>query len=225
MYHRNVGDLMTKAVVSVRPDTSFKEIARLLGENGISAVPVVDDGDRPLGVVSEADLLRKEAGQPDPAGLLPDRHPRPGERARSAATTAEGLMGSPPVVARPEWSVVEAARIMEHRGVKRLLVVDETSRLIGVISRADLLRIFLRRDHAIREEITGELLVRTLGLPPNAVTVRVADGKVFLEGVVDRKSLVPVVTALCRGVDGVVDVEARLGYKADDTVSPAPARR
>jgi len=67
--------------------------------------------------------------------------------------------------------------------------------------------------------------VRTLGLPPNAVTVRVADGKVFLEGVVDRKSLVPVVTALCRGVDGVVDVEARLGYKADDTVSPAPARR
>ncbi|WP_431961457.1 CBS domain-containing protein [Actinacidiphila sp. bgisy160] len=225
MYHRNVGDLMTKAVVSIRPDTPFKEIAKLLAERDVTAVPVVDEGNRPVGVVSEADLLRKEAGQPDPAGLLPARHPRPGERSRIAATTAEGLMSSPPVVARPEWSVVEAARIMEHRGVKRLPVVDETGRLVGVVSRADLLRVFLRRDSAIREEITGDLLVRTLGLAPGAVTVQVVDGKVSLEGVVDRRSLVPVVTELCRGVDGVVDVEARLGYKADDTVRQAPAHR
>ncbi|MFD8078414.1 CBS domain-containing protein [Streptomyces sp. NPDC059718] len=225
MYHRNVGDLMTKAVVSVRPDTSFKEIARLLAEHDVTAVPVVDEGDRPVGVVSEADLLRKEAGLPDPAGLLPARHPRPGERSRIAATTAEGLMSSPPTVARPEWSVVEAARVMERRGVKRLPVVDGTGRLVGVVSRTDLLRVFLRRDRAIREEITGELLVKTLGLAPDAVAVQVAEGKVTLDGVVDRRSLVPVVLELCRGVDGVVDVEARLGYKADDTVHPAPAHR
>ncbi|MEU4091604.1 CBS domain-containing protein [Streptomyces sp. NPDC026673] len=216
MYHRNVGDLMTKAVVSVRPDTPFKEIAMLLAEHDVTAVPVVDDGNRPVGVVSEADLLRKEAGQPDPTGLLPARHPRPGERSRNAATTAEGLMSTPPVVARPEWSVVEAARLMERRGVKRLPVVDETGRLVGLVSRADLLRLFLRRDRAIREEITGDLLVKTLGLAPDAVTVDVVDGNVSLEGVVDRRSLVPVVTELCRGVDGVIEVEARLGYTADD---------
>ena len=73
-------------------------------------------------------------------------------------------MSTPPVVARPEWSVVEAARLMERRGVKRLPVVDETGRLVGLVSRADLLRLFLRRDRAIREEITGDLLVKTLGL-------------------------------------------------------------
>ncbi|MFE0632578.1 CBS domain-containing protein [Streptomyces sp. NPDC058864] len=225
MHHRNVGDLMTRAVVSVRPDAPFKEIAKLLAEHDITAVPVVDEGGRPVGVVSEADLLRKEAGQPDPGGLLPARHPRPGERSRVAATTAEGLMSSPPVVARPQWSVVEAARVMERRGVKRLPVVDEAGRLVGVVSRADLLRVFLRRDRAIREEITGDLLVKTLGLAPSAVTVQVADGKVVLDGVVDRRSLVPVVTELCRGVDGVVKVEAHLGHKADDTVRPAPAHR
>lgn len=216
MYHRNVGDLMTKAVVSVRPDAPFKEIAMLLAEHDVTAVPVVDDENRPVGVVSEADLLHKEAGQPDPTGLLPARHARPGERSRDAATTAEGLMSTPPIVARPEWSVVEAARLMERRGVKRLPVVDETGRLVGLVSRADLLRLFLRRDRAIREEITGDLLVKTLGLAPGAVTVDVVDGKVSLAGVVDRRSLVPVVTELCRGVDGVVEVEAHLGYKADD---------
>ncbi|MFJ4989800.1 CBS domain-containing protein [Streptomyces sp. NPDC088732] len=227
MHHRNVGDLMTKAVVSVRRDTSFKDIAQKLTEHEITAVPVVDDDGRPVGVVSEADLLRKEAGQLDPSGLLPPPHPRPRpqDRARIEATTAEGLMSSPVVLARPEWSVVEAARVMERRNVKRLPVVDEAGRLVGVVSRADLLQLFLRRDHAIAEEITGDVLVRTLGMPLGAVTVTVTDGKVSLDGVVDRKSLIPVVTQLCRGVDGVVDVHARLGYKADDTARPAAARR
>ncbi|MFJ5220238.1 CBS domain-containing protein [Streptomyces sp. NPDC088354] len=225
MHHRNVGDLMTKGVVSVRRDTSFKDIAKQLTEHEITAVPVVDDDGRPVGVVSEADLLRKEAGLLDPAGLLPPPHPRPQDRARIDATTAEGLMSSPVVVARSEWSVVEAARVMERHNVKRLPVVDEAGRLVGVVSRTDLLQLFLRRDHAILEEITGDVLVRTLGLAPGAVAVTVTDGKVSLDGVVDRRSLIPVVTQLCRGVDGVVDVRARLGFKADDTTRPAAAPR
>ncbi|WP_327312688.1 CBS domain-containing protein [Streptomyces sp. NBC_01235] len=221
MWHRMVSDLMTTSVVRVRRDTGFKEIAKLLAEYGITAVPVVDDDEHPVGVVSEADLLRKEAAQLDPAGLLPVLHARPAARAKAEATTAEGLMNSPAVTARPQWTAVEAAQVMERHHVKRLPVIDETDRLVGLISRADLLRVFLRGDSAIREEISGDVLVRTLGTTPGTVTVRVVDGRVSLKGTVERRSLVPVVVRLCQGVDGVVDVTAELHHRIDDT-STAP---
>ncbi|WP_367325299.1 CBS domain-containing protein [Streptomyces sp. HUAS ZL42] len=221
MRHRTVGDLMTTSVVRVRRDTGFKEIAKLLAEYDITAVPVVDDDEHVVGVVSEADLLRKEAAQLDPAGLLPVLHPKPADRARAEASTAEGLMNRPAVIARPQWTAVEAAQVMERHHVKRLPVVDEADRLAGVISRADLLRVFLRSDHAIREEISGDVLVHTLGLVPDAITVQVLDGRVTLRGTVERRSLVPIVERLCRGVDGVVDVSVDLRHRADDT-SAAP---
>jgi CBS domain-containing protein len=186
-----------------------------------TAVPVVDDDDRPVGVVSEADLLRKEAAQRDPAGLLPVLHPKPAARAKAEAATAEGLMNTPAVTAQPQWTVVEAAQVMERHRVKRLPVVDEAGRLVGLISRADLLRVFLRGDRAIREEINGEVLLRTLGISPDAVVVRVVDGRVTLRGTVERKSLVPVVVRLCGGVDGVVDVSAELDHRVDDTSAGA----
>ncbi|GGL16520.1 CBS domain-containing protein [Streptomyces flaveus] len=220
MRHRIVSELMTTDVVDVRQDATFTEIAKLLAEHGITAVPVVDDTDRPLGVVSEADLLRKEASRLDPAGLLPSLHPESAERTKADATTAEGLMTSPAVVARPEWTVVEAAQAMERSQVKRLPVVDESGRLIGVVSRADLLRVFLRGDRAVREEITGDVLMRTLGIPPTAVTVHVVEGRVTLRGIVERKSVIPVALRLCRSVDGVVDVSEHLDFKVDDTGSP-----
>ncbi|MDQ0958091.1 CBS domain-containing protein [Streptomyces sp. B4I13] len=220
MRHRMVSDLMTTSVVRVRRDANFKEIAKLLAEYDITAVPVVDDDDRPVGVVSEADLLRKEAAQLDPAGLLPALHPRPADRAKAGATTAAELMSSPAVTARPEWTVVEAARVMEQGRVKRLPVVDEAGRLVGVISRADLLRVFLRGDRAIREEIGRDVLVRTLGIAPGAVTAHVVDGRVSLIGTVERKSLIAVALRLCRGVDGVVDVSDGLGFRVDDTSGP-----
>ncbi|MCX4572740.1 CBS domain-containing protein [Streptomyces sp. NBC_01571] len=217
MQHRMVSDLMTTSVVRVRQNTGFKEIAKLLAEYDITAVPVVDDDDRPVGIVSEADLLRKEAGQLDPEGLLPVLHPRPAERAKQAATTAGGLMNSPSITARPQWTVVEAAQVMERYRVKRLPVVDEADRLVGLISRADLLRVFLRSDHAIREEISRDVLVRTLGIAPDSVTVHVVDGRVVLSGTVERKSLIPVAMRLCQGVDGVVDVTQQLSHRTDDT--------
>ncbi|MDX2678362.1 CBS domain-containing protein [Streptomyces soliscabiei] len=221
MRHRMVSDLMTASVVSVRRDTGFKEIAKLLAEHDITAVPVVDDDERVLGVVSEADLLRKEADRLDPGGLLPVLRPKPADRAKAGATTAEGLMNSPAVTARPQWTAVEAAQVMERHHVKRLPVVDETDRLAGLVSRADLLRVFLRGDSAIREEISGEVLVRTLGIAPEAVTVRVVDGRVSLKGTVERRSLVPVLVRLCQGVDGVVDVSAELHHRVDDTSAAA----
>ncbi|MCZ4602717.1 CBS domain-containing protein [Streptomyces sp. Lzd4kr] len=217
MRHRTVGELMTTDVVNVRQDAAFADIAKLLAEHGITAVPVVDDADRPVGVVSEADLLRKEAARLDADWLLPTLRPQPPGRDKAEATTAERQMTSPAVTARPEWTVVEAARAMERGGVKRLPVVDDAGRLVGVISRADLLRVFLRGDRAIREEITGDVLIRTLGIPPDAVTAHVVDSRVTLRGIVERRSMIPVAVRLCRAVDGVVDVTEDLEYRVDDT--------
>ncbi|MGA5822031.1 CBS domain-containing protein [Kitasatospora sp. NPDC094028] len=221
MRHRIVGELMTSAVVHVRPDTGFKEIARLLAEHDITAVPVLDHEDRPLGVVSEADLLLNEAAQEDPAGLLLTPNLPPRERARSRATTAVGLMTGPAVCARPEWTVVEAARLMQSEHVKRLPVVDEAGRLVGVVSRSDLLRVFLRQDRAIREEIRAEVLRRTLAIDPDTLDVQVHDGCVTLTGTVGDRSLVPVIERLCRGVDGVVAVTTRLGHRSDRATDPS----
>ncbi|MEU6370461.1 CBS domain-containing protein [Streptomyces sp. NPDC046931] len=202
MRHRSVGDLMTPTAVSVRPGTTFKEIARLLDEYDITAVPVVDDDGRPVGVVSEADLLRKQT-------------------TGDVGSTAGELMTSPAVVAEPEWNAVRAARTMERRKVKRLPVVGGEGRLIGVISRSDLVHLFLRQDHAIQEEILEDVIVRTLGLPPSSLTVEVTDGRVTLSGSLERRSLLAVTARLCEGVDGVVDVVNRLDFDRDDTTDGA----
>ncbi|MEU8585849.1 CBS domain-containing protein [Streptomyces sp. NPDC048664] len=206
MGHRSVGDLMTPTAVSVRPGTAFKEIARVLDEYDITAVPVVDGDERPLGVVSEADLLRRQTS-------------------RGVGSTAGELMTSPAVVAEPEWSVVRAARTMEKWKVKRLPVVDGDGRLIGVVSRGDLLRLFLRSDHAIQEEILEDVVVVALGLPPSSLTVEVTDGRVTLSGRVEPASLLPAVVLLCEGVDGVVEVVDRLTRDRDDAVDEVGAPR
>ncbi|MFI5640043.1 CBS domain-containing protein [Streptomyces goshikiensis] len=197
MRHRSVADLMTPTAVSVQRGTPFKEIARLLKEFDISAVPVVDEAERPVGVVSEADLLRRRSSG-------------------SGANTAAALMTSPAITAQNEWSVVRAVRVMRGHQVKRLPVVDAAGRLIGILSRSDLLQLFLRRDHAIQEEILEEVVTQTLGLSPSSLSVEVTDGLVTLSGTVSRRSLVPVVLRLCQSVDGVVDVVNRLDYAQDD---------
>ncbi|MFJ3929868.1 MULTISPECIES: CBS domain-containing protein [unclassified Streptomyces] len=201
MRHRSVADLMTPQAVVAQRGTAFKEIARLLDEYGITAVPVVDDEGRPVGVVSEADLLRRHTGG-------------------TGADTAEGLMSSPAVVARPGWSAVQAARVMEDRHIKRLPVVADDGRLVGVVSRSDLLQLFLRRDRAIQEEIVEDVLAGTLGVSPAAVGVEVTDGRVTLSGTLERRSLARIVVRLCESIDGVVDVVDRLDYASDDVPAP-----
>ncbi|MEY9877558.1 CBS-domain-containing membrane protein [Streptacidiphilus sp. MAP12-33] len=217
MQHRTVGDVMTHQVATVRRDTSFKAVAELLAERDVSAVPVVDDADRVLGVVSEGDLLRKESGQPDPDGHTPALWMSPGNRKRSHAENAAGLMSRTVFTARPEWSVVEAARMMDRHHVKRLPVVDETDRLVGIVSRSDLLRVFLRNDRAIRGEIIAEVLQRVMMIEPATVSVEVKDGVVTMRGQLERKSMIPIVERLCRSVDGVVALHAQLSFAFDDT--------
>ncbi|KFG77325.1 CBS domain-containing protein [Streptomyces mutabilis] len=214
MKHLKVSDLMSDAVVRVQPGTPFKEIAHLLQEYDITAVPVVDGEDRPVGVVSEADLLQKMWGG-EPGGPPGDgQRPRPAD-AKASATDASGLMTSPAVCAREDWSVVDAARAMARHGIKRLLVVDEAGRLIGVVSRSDLLRVFLRTDRAIRTEIIEEAMVKSLGLAPSSMQVDVAHGHVVLSGRLPGDVSVSVLEELCRRVDGVVAVEFRAAGEVD----------
>ncbi|WP_406209372.1 CBS domain-containing protein [Kitasatospora sp. NBC_01560] len=220
MRHRTVQDVMTQEVVTAGPDTPFKEVVARFHRNDITAIPVIDDQGRPLGVVSEADLIRKEAVLPDPEGHFPGRRLDAHDRARAEAETAGGLMTSPPVTARPGWSVPEAARAMDRHKVKRLPVVDEVGRLVGIVSRRDLLQVFLRNDAAIREEITHDVLGQTLWLAPDAVQVAVQEGVVTLTGRVPRRSLIPLAEQLCRAVDGVVAVHQSLDWTDDDTDVP-----
>lgn len=216
MQHRSVHDVMTQEVVTARPDTPFKEIAALFHRNDVTAIPVVDDQGRPLGVVSEADLIRKEAVLPDPEGRSPGRWLAAQDRARAEAETAGGLMTSPAVTARAGWSVGEAARAMDKGKVKRLPVVDEVGRLVGIVSRSDLLQVFLRHDSAIREEINHDVLGQALWLAPGDVQVAVDEGVVTLTGRVPRRSLVQITEQLCRAVDGVVAVHQTLTWSEDD---------
>jgi CBS domain-containing protein len=151
-----VRDMMTTEVVTVELSTPFKEIVARLAERRVSAAPVLDSGGRAVGVVSEADLLLKEE-HPDPdldVPLVWSRRRRL-ERDKAAATVAGELMTAPAVTVPPTATVAEAARRMHAAGVKRLPVVDEEGLLVGIVSRADLLKVFTRPDHAIRREIMG----------------------------------------------------------------------
>ncbi|GAA2244146.1 MULTISPECIES: CBS domain-containing protein [Kitasatospora] len=217
MRHRTVHDVMTQEVVTARADTPFKEIVALFHRNDITAIPVIDDQERPLGMVSEADLIRKEAVLPDPEGCTPGRWFGRLERARAEAETAGGLMTSPAVTARATWSVPEAARAMDKHKVKRLPVVDEVGRLVGIVSRRDLLQVFLRHDAAIREEIAHDVFGQTLWVAPGSVQVAVREGVVTLRGRLPCKSLVPIAEQLRRAVDGVVAVHQGLDWTEDDT--------
>lgn len=219
MRHRRISELMTREVVSVRGDAPFKEIVRTLSQHRVTAVPVVDGEGRVVGVVSEGDLLRKTADQaaaPDGLPAVPDLEVW--ERAKAEGTRAEELMSAPAVCARPDWTVAEAARLMEVQRVKRLVVVDGDDHLLGIVSRRDLLGIFLREDDDIRREIVEDVLGGTLRLEPTALAVEVHDGRVELGGRVPFRGMLPAIERMCAMVDGVVSVSCtRLTYDVDDT--------
>ncbi|HZC99632.1 MAG TPA: CBS domain-containing protein [Actinomycetes bacterium] len=217
---RKVEDVMTTEVVTVRRQEPFKSIVRLLEECRISAVPVVDDRGVVIGVVSEADLLAKERYPHGRAGLSTVE----GLRNRTALHKAKGvtaaeLMSSPPVTVQLGSTVGEAARLCAGAGVKRLPVVDGRGRLVGVVTRTDLLKVFMRQDEEIRREV-AELIHPGVWASPLAVDVTVADGVVTLRGQVQRRSFVAVITRMAEAVDGVVKVERELGWDMDDTVLP-----
>jgi CBS domain-containing protein len=216
--HRTVGDAMTRDVVTVEPTTTFKEIVKLMDGFGISGLPVVDADDRPVGVVTEADMMIKEA-HPElgPDGPSSESASHRIERRKATGQVASELMSRPPVGIGPDAGLVEAARRMAQAGVKRLLVVDEHGKLAGILSREDLLEVFLRPDAQIRDEIVHQVILRQWGMDPDRLVVRVEGGVVQLQGRIECRSLIPELTRAIRQVDGVVAVDARLGWDRDDT--------
>ncbi|MFC8245892.1 CBS domain-containing protein [Streptomyces chartreusis] len=217
--HITVSEVMTRDVVTVRPDTPFKEITSVLSTHGLSAVPVADERGAPIGLVSETDLLRKQAEQPDEYGKQATPPGWPHERAKARAENAAGLMTTPVVTAHADWPVAQAARAMDRHRVRRLLVVDDKDRIIGIVSRSDLLSVFLRPDEEIREEIRGDVLEGMLRLGGTEVQVQVHDGVVTLRGEVETRSTAQIAERLAKGVDGVVTVRPMIDYTVDDLVA------
>ncbi|MCD7442293.1 CBS domain-containing protein [Streptomyces lincolnensis] len=204
-----VSDVMSRTVVALRSDTPFKDIVKAVERWGISALPVVDDGHHVVGVVSEADLLPKEEfrdGDPDRYARLR----RLSDLAKAGARTAEELMTAPAVTARANETLAQAARTMARCGVKRLPVVDADGVLKGIVSRSDLLKVFLRDDEDIAREVRREVVAFLFPDPVEPIRVKVRDGVVTVTGRVEDTSLVPVAVRLVRSVEGVVDVDCVL---------------
>ena len=208
-----VRDVMTTRVVAVRKDASFKEMAAMLRSSRISAFPVVDDARRVIGVVSEADLLVKEAVLADGTSLLAAlRHFR--EEDKAAGITAADLMTEPAVTIGPDAPVEEAARLMYDRRVKRLPVVTGTGQLVGIISRVDVLSVFDRPDAEIRLEVTRRVLPGLPLRPPAGFDVAVKDGIVTLTGRLRGDHDGQAILDAVRHVQGVVAVRDRFTRSA-----------
>jgi CBS domain-containing protein len=199
---------MTQTVVALGRDAGFKDIVRTMEQWKVSALPVLEGESRVVGVVSEADLLPKEefrAGEPD----RQDQVRRLSDVAKAGALTAGQLMTTPAVCVRADTTLAQAARIMAQQRVKRLPVTDAEGRLCGVVSRCDLLRVFLRTDEELAEEIHREVL-DLLFTADNTVRVEVTDGVATLSGPVAEPGLIPAAIRLSRTVEGVVDVRSEL---------------
>jgi len=220
MRHYQVRDVMTADPVTVTPATPIKDVAGLLVRLRVGAVPVVTPHGRVAGVVSEADLLRKEQLQRDPDGEHSAHLSYRIRRAIATAETAGEIMNPEPVTVPAETAVAEAARLMDRRQARCLLVTDGAGKLLGVVSARDLLRVFLRPDEAIKADIASEVLSGYLGTNPAMVDIEVSDGVVRLTGELERKSMLDVVRPAVRAVDGVIDVKGQLGYAIDDTRGP-----
>ncbi|MGW1190755.1 CBS domain-containing protein [Streptomyces sp. NPDC002559] len=209
-----VADVMTKKVVAVRPGAEFKEIAATMERWKVTALPVVEGEGRVVGVVSEADLILKEEFHDHRLGLI-EQLRRPDATAKAGSDRAEDLMTSPAVTVGPGAPLPQAARLMATRRVKRLPVVDAHGILRGIVSRADLLKVFLRPDEELATEVRRDVIAQVFPLSCNRVDVRAEAGVVTLTGNVRDSTLVPVAARLARAVEGVVDVRCELTADAD----------
>jgi len=204
-----VRDVMSTHVIAVREIATFKEIAIRLHEHRVSAFPVIDAGNKCIGVVSEADLLAKEAAEDEGSAATPGMTWER-DQSKAEAITAGELMSSPPVTIGADEPVTRAARLMYARRVKRLPVTSEDGTLIGIVTRSDVLSVYGRPDQDIADEITGELIA-----DPDRYTVIVKDGIVTLEGTPQDAGTGRGIVDAARHVEGVVAVRDRLAYPKD----------
>ncbi|MFJ9908842.1 CBS domain-containing protein [Streptomyces sp. NPDC101152] len=217
MRYCRIKDVMTREVVRVEGETPFKQVALLLSDNGISGLPVVDDEEKVVGVISATDLLQRQAQQVEGHGRRHVRRPRLTRSARTAAakaraTTADHLMSRPAITATSDDYVTEAAQLMRNHRVERLPVVDDMGRLVGIVTRGDLLRVFLRTDEDIRREVTRRV-AQGLDVPRYVVDVGIDAGVVTLRGHLERRDDVELAARIAGHVDGVVAVTNQLTHR------------
>lgn len=207
-----VGDVMTSKVIAVREDADYKEIVMALRRFQVSACPVVDGSGRVLGVVSEADLLRKQTDPELPAGLIRLGW-RLGEQTKATAVSARQLMTAPAICIRAEEHVSQAARLMQEHHIKRLPVVGSAGQLVGIVSRCDVLSIYDRPDADVAEQV-AEMIVGELGPGSGDLDVAVVSGIVTVTGSVRQREDALRLLARIRHAEGVVAVRDRLSYPA-----------
>ncbi len=212
-----VAEVMTVDVVTVDKGTSLRDVAALLTERRISGLPVVDDG-RVVGVVSEGDILVKERGRTAERrrlfGVLLDD--RATAELKLEARTAEAAMTSPALTIGPDRPVAEAAGVMVDQGVNRLPVVDADGTLLGIVTRADLVRVFVRSDAELTEEIRQDVLMKTLWVTPGLVEVAVKEGVVTLKGEVENRATAEMLPDFVRRVPGVVAVRSDVTWEDEN---------
>jgi CBS domain-containing protein len=220
-----IKELMSENPIAVGPEAPLRDVASILVEYRISGLPVIGERLEVLGVVSEADILVKERGAEPRHGLagwllaggVPDAD-------KLAARTAGEAMTSPAITIRAEAHVAEAARLMTEKGIKRLPVVDADGKLLGIVTRADLVRAFARPDREIEREIREDVVRRTLWIDDAGLYVRVERGEVRLSGKLERRSDAELLPLFVGKVPGVVSVHSTLRWDWDDGGTGTTAR-
>jgi CBS domain-containing protein len=211
--------LMSTPVVSVERETTLRDVARLLSERAISGVPVVDDAGRVVGVVSEADIIATERPRETPRlrvlGLLLRPETASELEATLLARTAGEAMSSPAITVRRDCPHTQAAAVMRERRINRLPVVDDDNRLVGIVSRADLVRAFARDDDEIAKEIRSDVVLGGIVVAPGTIEVTVDRGVVTLTGEVETKGKADLLVAFVRRVAGVVSVDSQVTWRSE----------
>jgi CBS domain-containing protein len=220
-------DVMTHDVTVVGEQADFRDVVLLLRKHDVSALPVVDDAGRVVGVISQSDLYLKQVEplRHGPGPLLRRHRQRVNQR-KAAGVTVAHLMTTPAVTIRPDQSLTEAATRMYQHGVKRLPVVDDAGALVGIVTRGDLLKAYLRADEDIRQEILRRAVPEVIERAAETARVEVHDGVVELDGWVTRRTQALALVARARATDGVIAVHDRLAYDVNDTsdwATPYPA--
>ena len=210
-----VSDVMTRRVVTASPEMTFKDAVGLLEHNRVSGLPVVDPTGKVVGIISQADLLNKaEKREPDAYVLESRRHRL--DRSRAAALDVASAMSRAVTSVRADAPIALAAREMHSRGFKRLPVVDEDGRLVGIVSRSDLLRVFLRSDHELRAEISRVLDHAQRRWAASGLDVEVTGGVANLAGLFRSKNQLQATLRAVAGVDGVIGIRNRMVYESED---------
>lgn len=215
--HHTVEAVMSSPVVTVTPDTSFKDCVRVLRRKRVSGLPVVDGAGRLVGIVSESDLLNKVEKRDADSYVLESKHHRL-DRARASALDVRSAMSTNVVSIPPDFPIALAAREMHTRGFKRLPVVDGKGRLVGIVSRGDLLTVFLRTERGVLADVKKLLAEAEEKHGGRNLKARVANGIVELDGAFKERSRCEAAVRTVTMIDGVVGVRSRMSYDFDDTL-------